>query len=306
MGDKTGIEWTDATWNVIYGCSRVSPGCEHCYAESFTHRFAGKGQKFEGLTVLKKQGPSWTGKIMLSPERLTQPLRWQRPRMIFVNSLSDVFHKDVPFEYIAAMFGVMALAQEHQFQILTKRSARMVEFFEWLEQRTSVIGGHAKGNKLAYCLMWLKGYNDDHKLGIDIPKEILNGEVDLAWPLNNVWMGVSVEDQPRADERIPNLQKVPAAIRFLSMEPLLGAVDDLDLTDIHWVILGGESGPGSRPMAPDWVRGVRDQCIAENVPFFMKQWGQYDEDGIKARSKKDTGCAIDGVDHKEWPVTASP
>ena len=299
MGDKTGIEWTDATWNVIYGCSRVSPGCENCYAESFTHRFASKGQKFEGLTVLKKQGPSWTGKIMLSPERLDQPLRWTRPRMIFVNSLSDVFHKDVPFEYVAAMFGVMGLAQEHQFQILTKRSKRMREFFDWL----IVQALNVDSSVFQICLEFLQKYSDDNKLGINIPKELFNEEVAISWPLNNVWMGVSVEDQQRADERLPDLKKVPAAIRFLSMEPLLGAVDDLDLTDIHWVILGGESGPGSRPMDPDWVRGVRDQCIEEGVPFFMKQWGQYDENGIKARSKKDTGCAIDGVDHKEWPAS---
>jgi protein gp37 len=296
MGDKTGIEWTDATWNVIYGCSRVSPGCENCYAETFTHRFSGqKGHRMEGLTVLRKSGPSWTGKITLAPDRLDQPLRWQRPRMIFVNSLSDVFHKDVPFEFVAAMFGVMGLAQDHTFQILTKRHERMVEFYEWM------VTASAKRNMtpFQFCLRVMEKKAPD----ITIPGELYQGHVALNWPLDNVWMGVSVEDQERCEERIPYLQQVPAAVRFLSMEPMVGEVNDLDLAGIHWVILGGESGPGSRPMNPEWVRYVRDRCDEEGVPFFMKQWGQHDADGIKAKSKKDNGCALDGIDHKEWPVT---
>ena len=302
MGDKTGIEWTDATWNCIYGCSRVSPGCENCYAESFSHRFSGqKGHRMEGLTVLRKKGPSWTGKITLAPDRLNQPLRWTRPRMIFVNSLSDVFHKKVPFEFVAAMFGVMGLAQDHTFQILTKRHERMVEFYGWLEAEAK-----SRAGKPVQACLW---HLDDHNAqgaDVTIPKELYQGEVALDWPLNNVWMGVSVEDQERCNERIPYLQQVPAAVRFLSMEPMVGEVDYLDLRGIHWVILGGESGPGSRPMNPDWVRYVRDRCNEEGVPFFMKQWGQHDSDGVKAKSKKTTGCAIDGVDHKEWPVVESP
>lgn len=307
MGDKTGIEWTDATWNCIYGCTRVSPGCENCYAEAFTHRFSGqKGHRMEGLTVLKKQGPSWTGKITLAPDRLSQPLRWQRPRMIFVNSLSDVFHKDVSFPYIAAIFGVMGLAHNHTFQVLTKRHERMEEFYEWLQFES-----HKAGRSLFQtCAFWLNEYKNsaymrDHQPEqIEIPAEILSGEVALNWPLDNVWMGVSVEDQERCEERIPYLQRIPAAVRFLSMEPMVGEVNDLDLSGIHWVILGGESGNGSRPMNPDWVRYVRDRCDEEGVPFFMKQWGQHDPHGIKKKSKKDNGCTLDGVDHKEWPVTA--
>jgi protein gp37 len=224
--------------------------------------------------------------------------------MIFVNSLSDVFHKDVPFSYVAAMFGVMGLAQVHQFQVLTKRHKRMVEFYEWLDEESE----KRSMSPFQLCLYYLKemknseymqAHNPEH---LAIPDELLNGDVEIVWPLENVWMGVSVEDQEYAEKRIPYLQKVPAAIRFLSMEPLVGEVDDLDLDGIHWVIIGGESGPGSRPMDPDWVRYVRDRCEEEGVPFFMKQWGQYDADGNKARSKKDTGCELDGVDHKEWPV----
>jgi len=310
MADKTGIEWTDATWNVLYGCSRVSPGCENCYAETFTHRFSGqKGHRMEGLTVLKKTGPSWTGKISTAPDRLSQPLRWQRPRMIFVNSLSDVFHKDVLFPYIAAIFGVMGLAHNHTFQVLTKRHERMEEFYEWLQSESNKAGR----SLFQTCAVWLNEYKNSEYMRrhhnpeqIEIPKEILSGEVTLNWPLNNVWMGVSVEDQQRADERIDTLRVLPAAVRFLSMEPLLGPVDRLDLNGIHWVILGGESGHGSRPMNAEWVRSIRDQCDEAGVPFFLKQWGQHDADGILNKSKKANGCSLDGVDHKEWPVVSTP
>lgn len=277
MSDKTGIEWTDATWNPIRGCSRVSEGCRNCYAESVAHRFSGKGLPYEGLTTNGK----WNGKISLVEEHLEDPLRWKRPRKIFVNSMSDLFHENVPVDYIMRIFEVMEKAHWHTFQILTKRAARMVD----------VIGGSSGA-------------------GLDAP------------PLPNVWLGVSVENQKAADERIPLLLQVPAAVRWLSCEPLLGRIDnifqqypctkcgkrshaevwldrcnhcsakmeipplnvrnapksDFDLAGfaaIDWVVAGGESGDGARPMHPDWARSLRDQCQAAGVPYFFKQWGEW-------------------------------
>lgn len=289
----------------MYGCSRISTGCEHCYAEQFTHRFAGVGEKFEGLTTRSKRkaGPRWTGKILLAPERLSQPLRWARPRIIFVNSLSDVFHKEVPFTFVAAMFGVMGLAQNHVFQLLTKRHERMAEFFKWLEFQATQVD---KISIFQFCLEHLDALMINEGLrhskeDIKIPPELLNGDVSFHWPLANVWMGVSVENQEFADKRIPTLRKIPAEVRFLSMEPLVGEITRLDLRGIHWVILGGESGHGARPMDPDWARFVRDQCGKQVVPFFMKQWGQHDADGLRVRSKKAAGCLLDGIEYKEWP-----
>jgi len=213
MSDNSKIEWTDATWNPVTGCTKVSPGCKHCYAETFAERFRGvKGHPYEQGFDLK-----------LWPERLEIPLAWKRPRMIFVNSMSDLFHKDVPLEFIQRVFQSMSQARQHIFQVLTKRAERLEE-----------LAPHLK------------------------------------WPAN-VWMGVSVENQDYV-WRIDHLRKVKAAIRFLSVEPLLGPVE-LDLTGIQWVIVGGESGPGARPMNEAWVTSVRDQCLAADVPFFFKQWG---------------------------------
>lgn len=296
MGDNSGIEWTDATWNCIYGCSRVSPGCEHCYAEGFTHRFASmEGHRLQGLTVLSDKGPRWANKITLAPDRLDQPLRWQRPRMIFVNSLSDVFHKDVPDDYIMAMFAVMGGADRHQFQLLTKRSERMHAWFKALHDKY----GHPH-KILDACEAAARKY------GIDV-------EMGGQWPVQNVWMGVSVEDEKRKF-RIEHLRDTPAKIRFVSAEPLLGDLGALDLRGIHWWIDGGESGPGARPMNADWVRNNRDQVLAENdrriaagergIAYFMKQWGQFDAEGVRHRSKKETGCEIDGIDWKQWPKVA--
>lgn len=279
MSDKTKIEWTDATWNPVTGCTRVSPGCTNCYIDwAPPFRIEGRhftvpcehcgGTGFEPMTgkfrgshacsICKGEGEarshaigSTTG-VRLHPERLDQPLRWRRPRRVFVNSLSDLFHDDVPDEYIARVWAVMALAENHTFQVLTKRHGRMRALLSSWEFREAL-----------RCEL---------------------GWPDLAeWPLPNVWLGVTVEDQERADLRVPALLATPAAVRFLSCEPLLGPVtlhqDRLGgrrfLDGIDWVIAGGESGKDARPMHPDWARSLRDQCQTAGVPFLFKQWGEW-------------------------------
>ncbi len=243
MGDRTGIEWTDATWNPVTGCTKVSPGCDHCYAEGIAHRFAGTPSYPNGFDVT------------LRPERLDQPLRWAKPRRVFVNSMSDLFHKDIPDEYIAEVFSVMARAGHHTFQVLTKRPGRM----------SSLLSRPSFRDNLAH---W-----------------------GTPWPLPNVWLGVSVEDQRWADIRIPQLLRTPAAIRFISAEPLLGPVDlgygepcdhsrhtHLEVgcwAALDWVIVGGESGRGARPMHPDWVWRIGRQCTDAGVAFLFKQWGEW-------------------------------
>ena len=230
---RSKIEWTEATWNPVTGCTQISPGCAHCYAKTFAERFRGvPGHPYENGFDLQPR-----------PDRLEQPLRWKKPRTIFVNSMSDLFHPDVPDDYIKQVFEVMEAADRHRFQVLTKRSERLAE--------------------LAPYLPWQ----------------------------SNVWMGVSVENQ-RFASRIDDLRTVEASVRFLSCEPLLGPLD-LDLDDIHWVIAGGESGPGARPMAPDWVRGIRDQCASADVPFFFKQWGAHDCEGRRVGKRK-AGKTLDG------------
>lgn len=308
MGDKTGIEWTDATWNPLAGCSIVSPGCTNCYAMKMAHRIEamsaaqGKETHYAGTTKQSKAGAVWTGKINLAPDHiLTQPIRWKRPRKIFVNSMSDLFHEDVPDEWIDQVFAVMAMSPQHVFQILTKRPERMRAYMTDPAAPARIYD--------RVCDMTLEGDAD----------AVLVASSDLlafapagphvilgVWPLSNVWLGVSVEDQRRADGRIPLLLDTPAAVRFLSMEPLLGPVDlssiDIDgesgvtplrpwtadeLSEmwgdeiehgqaaIDWVIVGGESGPSARPMHPDWVRSIRDQCKAADVAFLFKQWGEW-------------------------------
>lgn len=245
MAQNSKIEWTEATWNPVTGCDKVSPGCAHCYAETFAERFRGvPGHPYERGFDLQ-----------LRPERLTQPLEWKQPRLIFVNSMSDLFHEDIPLEFIHLVFGAMARAEWHTFQVLTKRSQRLAE-----------IAGR------------------------------------LQWP-DNVWMGVSVENQ-RWTRRIDDLRIVPAAVRFLSCEPLLGPVN-LDLTDIHWVIVGGESGPRARRMKPDWARDIRTQCEAAGVPFFFKQWGAHDEAGLRV-GKSRSGRLLDGRSWSDVPLAVAP
>jgi protein gp37 len=381
MGDKSKIEWTDATWNPVRGCSRVSPGCENCYAERMASRFCGSGQPYEGLVKVhvrrssvhvrrssvdprvKWSSPRWTGEVRMVPEHLADPLRWKRPRRVFVNSMSDLFHERLKNEEIAAVFGVMAAAPRHTFQVLTKRAERMRDWFRWLESQIAPpekVGnwtrtGHGHRDVVHYYVRQL--LTDD--------AAIVSGEARTgAWPLPNVWLGVSVENQQYADERIPLLLETPAAVRFVSAEPLLGDVDlglssatctccqrrtsrwiDLErgaradmlfddreaqtyaeagiyransnphgalsvkatdgkllgvkpdefrvLPGLDWVIVGAESGPGARAMQIDWARGVRDQCAAAGVPFFLKQFAT---NGRKVHMPE-----LDGRRHEEWP-----
>lgn len=238
MPNKTTIEWTDTTWNPVTGCTKISSGCDNCYAERFSERFRGvKGHPFEhGFD------------LTLRPERIQQPLTWRKPRMIFVNSMSDLFHKDVPMEFISGVFATMEEANWHMFQVLTKRSSLMKEFVNARYKESPV---------------------PDH-----------------------IWLGATVEDESKRS-RIKHVQETNASVRFLSIEPLIGPPGELDLKDIHWVILGGESGPNARPMKLEWARSVRDQCIEQGVPLFFKQWG-----GHRAKSG---GRELDGQEWEEFP-----
>lgn len=260
MSDHTAIQWTDATWSPIVGCSRVSAGCEHCYAERMAYRLGAMGvEQYRGLTRQTDHGPRWTGETRLVESALGQPLKWRKPRMIFVCSMSDLFHESVPDEWIDRVFKIMLTAKHHTYQVLTKRPARMRQF---LTERVSVPWG---------------GFT----FGVDCGRHI--------------WIGTTCENQQAADERIPHLLATPAAVRFVSVEPMLGPVDLTDITigaehwdalsmheaheadsdgpgtRLDWVIVGGESGPGARPMHPQWARDVRDQCMGAGVPYFMKQ-----------------------------------
>ena len=235
MGDRSKIEWTDATWNPIVGCSRVSPGCDHCYAIGVVHRQM--SEQHRGLTVVTDDGVDWNGKINVVEHLLDQPLRWRKPRRIFVNSLSDLFHPDVDIATIARVFAVMAEAQHHTFQVLTKRPQRMAAVLADVN-----FWGH----------FWASGIHD--RTGLHV------GNI----PFPNIHLGVSIESN-RYAFRADHLRDTPAAVRWVSAEPLLGPLDQLDLTGIDWVVTGGESGPGSRPMHPDWVRHLRDCCHPE--PF---------------------------------------
>ncbi len=310
MGDKTKIEWTDATWNPLRGCSRVSEGCRNCYAESVAHRFSEPGMPHEGLTRIVNGHPAWTGEVRMIPELLDQPLRWRKPRRIFVNSMSDLFHENVPDYFIDRVFGVMwachVCDRQHVFQILTKRAKRMRDYMmqdrraQWARAAAFVAGGYD-------------------------PDGMFDDIANLQGPHPRIWLGVSAENQPAADERIPLLLDTPAAVRWISAEPLLEAVDVsrwLDPTGIEcrdvcpdssfviardveavavengdirpicphcgqianwtgrgagidWIVAGGESGPHARPTHPDWLRSLRDQCKTAGVPFLFKQWGEF-------------------------------
>jgi protein gp37 len=236
MGD-TSIEWTQKTWNPVTGCTKVSPGCDHCYAEGIARRFAGSKAFPNGFEVT------------LHPERLDAPLRWRKPARVFVNSMSDLFHQDVPDEYIARVFAVMATTPQHTYQILTKRHGRM----------RSLLSREDFRRRVRVELAELRG--------------LMVSDVAVPWPLKNVWLGVSVEDQQRAGLRIPALLDTPAAVRFLSCEPLLGRVHLYDWLGLDWVIVGGESGPGARRMELDWAESLVDQCRAGQIACFVKQLG---------------------------------
>ena len=375
MSTNTSIEWCDATWNPIAGCTRVSEGCRNCYAERMAHRFAGPGQPYAGLTVLANGHPQWSGRVSFFEKRLLDPLKWKKPRRIFVNSMSDLFHPNVQDEWIDRIFAVMALCPQHTFQVLTKRPKRMVAYLADGAVRRRIAREAnammrsdrraADSDALASVFLWSRSAHA-------VPGEWVNylsGISDREWPLPNVQLGVSVEDQKTVDERIPLLLQTPAALRFVSVEPQLGAVDlsrylsfqhedeyeevgqkitnpdqalartmnrafggiplhDSWVRPLDWVICGGESGPGARPMHPEWVRGLRDQCVNAGVPFFFKQWGEFTSEqcpGVEVRldslqpgqcvtsgvkghhtlftrvGKKAAGALLDGREWKEFP-----
>jgi protein gp37 len=253
MGDKTGISWTDATWNPLRGCSRVSEGCRNCYAEMIAARFCQPGQAYHGLA--NPRTGKWTGEVALVESALDQPVRWKKPRRIFVNSMSDLFHEKVADEWIDRIFSVMAAAKQHTFQVLTKRPERMLAWF------------NEPGQDAEHCADMM----------------------DAPWPLPNVWLGVSVEDQKTADERIPLLLQTPAAVRWVSYEPALGPVDFSGNwlrcgkpavhahcnPHLNWIVVGGESGGKARLFDPRWAMAVRDQCRKAGVAFYMKQLGDH-------------------------------
>ena len=306
---ETTIEWTDKVWNPVRGCTRVSEGCTNCYAERTASRFSGPGMPYEGLIRSTSKGPLWTGKIRLVPEKLKEPLTWRTPCRVFVNSMSDLFHEGVPDSFIAEVFATMAACPRHTFQVLTKRPERMRHLLAGPKQ-------HAQ---------W--------------PREMWHRSV-----LPNVWLGVSVENQEAADERIPLLLETPAAVRWISAEPLLGPVNlgraqiagrcgyycdesvgHVDHGKVNWCVVGGESGPGSRPMHPDWARSLRDECQQMGIAYFFKQWGAWADvmasdaplapsvpmthpgldDTIMVRvGKKAAGRLLDGRTWDEYPVVS--
>jgi protein gp37 len=315
MSDKTGIEWTDATWNPLRGCSLVSAGCKNCYAMHVAHRYSGKGQPYAGLTKRTSHGPVWTGEVRTLEEALLIPWHWSKPRRIFVNSMSDLFHEDVPFEFIAKVFWIMSVTTRHTYQVLTKRPQRMLEFFAWIaDHEFGDLRGmederiKEHGNRIA--LEWTPWREGKRHGGYD--------NCGPGWPYENVWLGVSVEDQATADERIPVLLQTPAAVRWISAEPLLGPINIgpyltrerlfgqfmpgfVDpLPGLDWVVAGGESGPGARPMHPDWARHIRNQCEAARVPFLFKQWGAWSPsvDGHRDWMIVDAGGGVDLPDHR--------
>jgi len=291
MAGYSSIEWTDATWNPVTGCTVVSPGCANCYAMRMAGTRLQHHPSRAGLTKASKAGPVWNGQVRLNEQWIDQPLRWTRPRMIFVCAHGDLFHEGVPDKWIDGVFAVMALAQHHTFQVLTKRADRMLRYMTGAGLATRI-----------EALTSLRTSREGLLCGVE------------RWPLVNVWLGVSVEDQRRADERIPHLLATPATVRWISAEPLLGPVDltriDVDgwgeVTPlsgwspepgaldsagrpageghprIDWVVAGGESGPGARPMHADWARSLRDQCAAAGVAFHFKQWGQWSPLDLRA------------------------
>jgi protein gp37 len=322
MSDNSGIEWTDATWTPVKGCTRVSAGCDNCYAVKMTHRLERMGQpKYTGLTVLNNRGElQFNGKVVCDEDVLTVPLRWRKPKKIFVSSMSDIFHKDVPFEFIDKIFAVMALCTQHTFQVLTKRPERMAEYVNG--KRNCSLGPIWRAvvgmNDLLCQSRYVESYSTEAFFGARV-----------RWPLRNVWLGTSVEEQTTADERIPHLLACPAAVRFLSCEPLLGPVDlnkngvrDGDvvvhhlpqspwLKNLHWVIVGGESGPGARPCDVAWIRSIVKQCKAVGVACFVKQVGAVPVDTGMSKWPGESGPRYcdqvnlsdkKGGDMAEWPA----
>jgi protein gp37 len=344
----TKIEWTDETWNPVRGCSKISLGCKNCYAERMAMRFCGDGdvdgpsitsEHFtDGGVEFQKDFPfwrfatkkGWTGKVELMEHKLAEPLHWRKPRRVFVNSMSDLFHESLPDEARDEVFAVMAAAWWHEYQILTKRGRGMFEYFAAVRKRRPIPGQGVCTGGPPFC-------GCDPASGRIHEADV--GYCGTEWPLRNVHLGVSVEDQQTADERIPWLLKTPAAVRFVSAEPLLGPVDftrigedaddgawwswdvlrgflvadgrneHTDTEKIDQIIVGGESGPSARPMAPDWARSIRDQCQVAKVPYFHKQNGEWAERsfGISNKmlvrvGKRSAGRLLDGVEWNECPA----
>jgi protein gp37 len=272
------IQWTDRTWNPTRGCSIVSPGCVNCYAMKQAHRFSGPGKAYEGLTTLtERSGPQWTGKVATVEAALLEPLSWRKPAKVFVNSMSDLFHEDVPHQFIDRVFATMAKAPQHTFQILTKRADRMRAYMEPTNTPDRI--ANVCGFNFADGVLGRRLIGQDGK-GL---------RVERLWPLPNVWIGVSVENQHFADERIPLLLQTPAVVRFISAEPLLGPVDIYQYLGggrnpigpayggavLDWVIVGGESGPRARPFDLAWARQLAQQCTTADAACFVKQLGAH-------------------------------
>lgn len=325
MSANTSIEWTETTWNPVRGCSRISPGCENCYAERIAARFSGdvtddgfarssagrvgtsrELPKFAGFAEIRNGKPRWTGRVDLIPDKLTEPLHWRKPRRVFVNSMSDLFHENLPLSHIAAIFAVMESTPQHTYQILTKRAKRLREIL----------------SDPQFYAGWMR------RAGYDIVGPKNYTPRNPGWPLPNVHLGVSVENQKYADERIPELLATPAAVRWVSAEPLLEAVDIsahsipalFGPNKLHWIVVGGESGPGARPFDIAWARSIVTQCKAAKVPVFVKQLGSnvgFVREQESARGNtmpsfhhfdKASGLHIKKLDHpkggdmEEWPT----
>ncbi len=274
MAEYSKIEWTDATWSPITGCSVVSPGCTNCYAMKLAGTRLAHLPSRAGLTTDSKAGPVWNGQVRLNEGWLTQPLRWKRPRRIFVCAHGDLFHESVPDEWIDGVFAVMALAPQHTFQVLTKRAARMREYLgrhDTVHRIYDLACDLVTVDLIVNVILIAPG--TDERAAPSGQRIYLD-----AWPLPNVWLGVSVEDQTRADERRDHLGPLARKYgwhTFVSYEPALGPVDWIGWEFLGWLISGGESGPGARPSHPDWHRAARDFCTAHGVPFFFKQWGNW-------------------------------
>lgn len=342
------IEWTDRTWNPIVGCSHESAGCDNCYAEkaAASARLQQFGQYQEVIADKK-----WNNKLFFVPSMFEKPLHWKTPQHIFVCSMSDLFHPSIPFEWIAQVFYTMGVCYWHTFQVLTKREKRMFEFFRWIQEKKrglwweelGVLAAHLPTNEHEEIAEPYLTYHANAKKHYypDIPEPVTklgDAGIIIPWPLPNVWLGTTAENQEMWDKRKGDFFATPAAIHFVSNEPCLSEIryTSDELRQLDWVICGGESGPGARPMHPDWARSLRDQCKEAKVPFFFKQWGAWAQAKTRGLShlnktrnyciinrqgkirqeglcadiepvpmhrvgKKKVGCLLDGVEHKEFP-----
>jgi protein gp37 len=288
MSATTAIEWTEASWNPTTGCDRISPGCDNCYAARLAKRLKAMGSaKYQTDGDPRTSGPGFG--VAVHEAALTEPLRWRTPRTVFVNSMSDLAHAQVSTAALTRVFAVMALATQHTFQVLTKRPRRLARL---LEDQCRCGSGHVPGVHFRSAMSWAVSTTNPDRVA-SVPDDAEHRVYHRSpWPLPNVWIGASIETDDyrwRADQ----LRATPAAVRFLSCEPLLGPLPDLDLTGIGWVIAGGESGPGARPVNPQWIRDIRDACQRHTVPFFFKQWG--------GRGAKAGGRELDGRTWDQYP-----